>query len=873
VQELVDDDLDNLRRDRAVSALLPLFFVSGATSLVYQSLWARELHLVFGTSTFAISTVLAAFMTGLASGGFGMGRRADRIEGALGVYGALEIGIGLYALVFPWVLAALEPAYLAFARALGPTPLVFGLAQFALVTVALLPPTTAMGATLPLLARFATRRLGAAGDRVGTLYASNTAGAVFGTLMAGFVLLPMAGLRATTLLAAILNLALGAVALALSGWATSRPSTESADDAEDLEGLPDHGDFRLVCVVGALAGGASLIYEVAWTRVIGLVLGASVYAFSVMLVAFLVGIAFGGALGGRYADRTLRVGGRRDLLRLLAGLQVGVGVLAYGLLWVFGELPFWYVSLFDLFDVETWPAAAVPLGLVVAGLVMTPPAVLMGATFPALVRAAVRDRDHLGGPVGAVYGWNTVGSAIGAFAAGFVLLPSLGIQTTVLVGVALNGVGAALAASRVATGSGRLAALGAWAVAVLGLFTVLRPPWEPLVMTAGLYKYASYFDDHTREGVLRFARHRTDLLFYEEGLSAVVTVARNRKSGNTYLANNGKVDASSSGDMPTQVLVALLPLHLTEKREDVLVIGLASGVTVGAVTRVPGVERVDVVELEPAVVRASRFFDHVNHRVLEDPRVNVIVNDGRNHVLQTPPGTYDVVVSEPPNPWITGVANLFTAEFFRMGKTRLKPGGVWAQWVHLYGMDPFDLQSLLGTFADVYPHVAVYGTIEDADLVLIGSDEPLPVGPEAAYRFWDSAAVVRKELAVVDVNAPLELLCLYQHDRATALEVARDVRRNTDDNMRIEYSAPWHLHEDTSDANAAVLLGALRLPPDLTDPEDLFDVAWACHDRGDSVRGVRALLTARANLPESDPRRAEYLDLARRWRDEEAEDE
>lgn len=864
----MDEFVAAYRRQRAVRALLPLFFVSGATALVYQTLWARELHLVFGTSTFAITTVLSSFMLGMAIGGFWMARRVDALDRPLRAYGLLEVGIGAYALLFPLVLALVEPVYLLFGRTLAPSPLLYGLIQFVLVCGALVLPTAAMGATLPLLARFATQRLGAAGNQVGLLYAVNTAGAVFGTALSGFFLLPSIGLHATTLLAAVSNLVLGIVAIDLSRRTagSTKPAVE-----EDIEEAPLPEDLPLVAKVTFLAGMASLMYEVAWTRVLGLILGASVYAFSVMLIAFLVGIAIGGAVGGRHADRTLALEGRRRLLWLLATLQIGVGVLAWLLLWAFSELPFWYVSLYDLLDVSKHPVAFVVLGLLMAGAMMTPPALLMGASFPVAVRAAVGDPKKLGGPVGRIYGWNTVGSMLGSFLAGFVLLPTIGVQRAVLVGVCVNLLGALLLAWRLLPRR-RVALLGGYGLMAALLLTVLRPPWNPLVMTAGLYKYADFFNDHSREGVLRFATGRTRLLFYEEGLSSVVTVAENLKTGNRYLANNGKVDASSSGDMPTQVLLGLIPLQFVEEPKRALVIGLASGVTVGSVTRELSLEQIDVVELEPAIVEASRLFDHVNHRVLEDPRVDVIANDGRNHVLLSAEGAYDVVISEPPNPWITGVSNLFTREFFELGRTRLAPGGVWAQWVHLYGMDEEDLRSLLGTFSDVYPHVAVYGTIEDADLVLVGSDEPLEVTRERAEELWYSTPAMRKELQRVEVDQPLELVTLFLFDRDAAQQIGDGIERNTDDNMRIEYSAPYNLHRSTHEQNTAMLIPKMQVPAAMTDPYDLEELAWVYRERDDYLRAIKAMIKAIEALPQADPQRPEWVQLAREWRAEAAED-
>lgn len=873
VDEL-DDFTARARRERAVFALLPLFFMSGATGLAYQTLWARDLHLVFGTSTFAIATVLAAFMAGLAVGGFVMARFADRLARPLAAYGWIELGIGAYALLFPLLLSAVTPVYLGFWRALEPPPVVFGLSQFLLVGGLLVVPTALMGATLPLLARFATDRLAAAGDRVGTLYAVNTAGAVFGTWICGFFLLPIAGLWWTTVLAALANGALGAAAIFLDQWA------RGSENASVVEDLPDPGfDPRglAVAVAAGMAGFAALTYEVAWTRLLGLMLGASVYAFSLMLLAFLIGIAAGGWVGGRLSDALLARLGQRGLLGALALVQVGVALMSWSLLFVFPELPFVYVGVYDLVGADQSPVLLWTASMAVAVAIMTPPAFLMGVAFPMSVRAVVGSSEALGGPVGRIYGFNTLGSVGGAALAGFVLLPTIAMDGTVLVGVCVNLGAAALLFAWAARGGGRiwaLAGLGTVVAVGIGLVAVTLQPARvedlhrrQLLLTAGMYKYVSDLSDHSREGILRYAVSQYDLLYYKEGLSSVVTVARNKRTGNIWLANNGKVEASTTVDMPTQVLVSLLPFPFADDPRDVLVIGLASGITAGAVTQVDTVGRIDVVELEPAIEPAARFFDEQNHGVLDDPRVNLVYNDGRNHLLLSPEQSYDVVVSEPSNPWISGVSNLFTEDFLRMGKSRLRPGGVWSQWVQMYGMDDEDLRALLATFAEVYPHVALFMTVEDADLVVLGSDAPLEPHLDRLQRALDRWPGYRAELELVGLGDPRELLSTWQMDRPAVLELTEGVVLNTDDNMRIEYAAPLNLHASTSGENVSLLLDRALVPAWVTEPAALLDLGHRYLDRDDFQRGLEASLRALESTGDADANAAAAR-ARRRWDEE-----
>lgn len=840
----MDELVADLRRPRALAWLGALFVVSGATGLVYQTVWSRQLHHVFGTSTLAIATVLAAFMGGLAAGGALAAGRADSAVRPLRAYGLLEIGIGVFALVFPSLLHLAEPAWVATWQALPDAPLARAGVQLVLVGAMLVVPTAMMGATLPLLARFAVDGAELAGAAVGRLYAANTLGAVLGTWLAGFVLLPSLGLWTTTVAAATANVALGVAALVLDG--TVAPLAPPASEP----GPPpvDPRRRRAVLVVAALAGFASLVEEVAWTRVLTLMLGASVYAFSTMLLAFLVGIAVGGALGGPLADRALASDRVDGVLRRLALAQLGVAAGGLVLMHAYQELPFAYVWLFDALRAEDHPEALWAVGLLVAGGVMLAPAILMGVTFPLAVRAVVARPGEAGVGVGSVYAWNTLGGVFGAALAGFVLLPWLRVTGTVQLAAAAHGLGAAIAwfAQR---GEGPSAPrdrrVGLALAGVATAVAILWPPaWNPLLMTAGMHTYAGDLSEPTRAAVRRFAVERFELVHYDEGWTSVVTVARNPATGNLWLANNGKVDASTSIDMPTQDLVSLLPFLYAPGREDVLVIGLASGITAGAVTLVDGVERLDVVEIEPAIVEAARFFDAHNHGVLDDPRVRLVLDDGRNHVLRTPPGTYDVIVSEPSNPWLTGVSNLFTREFFELGRSRLKPRGIWSQWVQLYSMDDDDVRSLVGTFASVWPHVLVYAAAEDADLVLIGSEGPLVPTFEAAEALL-AEEPVREELARITHDTPARLTAAFLMDRDTLVRMADGYVPNTDDSMRIEYRAPLHLHADTQGVNARMLERHAQIPVDALagDPDRLEALARAYREREDP-RALEAMLRA-----------------------------
>ncbi len=859
-----------------------LFFCSGATGLVYETVWGRELHLVFGTSQFAIATVLAAFMSGLSLGGWVASRYAGKIANPMVAYAALEAVIGAFALAFPWIQEVIAPLYRGFYEVASPGPVLFGAFQFVLLGATLLIPTACMGATLPILARFVegqappspeseTARIRGPGSQIGQLYGVNTAGAVFGVWLVGFHLLPGLGVQSTTWLAAGANLTLAAAALWLGRGRAMKPAPSTLVWATD----PPAQDHRWL-LVAALCGFGSLGLEVAWFRLMALTLGASTYAFSVMLLAFLVGIAGGGYVGGEIADRIAPAGAGPDRLSAIAKAvalaQLSVGALAWGAMWLWPYLPFSFVWLY--FQIRDVPELIWTMKCVIAMAVMTPAALAMGVTFPLLTRAAGIASEHstLSRTVGRVYAANTVGSLLGAFLAGFVLLPGLWVSGTTLLCISVN-----LSAAWVANNAGRSPtswrSAAAWVAAIVLLWT-FRPPWEPLLMTSGVYKYVDNLHEPTMAHMRSLLIDRYELLYYNEGLSTVVTVARDRSSGNMWLANNGKIDASTSADMPTQVLVAHLPMMFLDPDSDraprsAMLIGLASGITLGAMTLHPDLDTIDVVELEPSMPEATALFRRYNHDALSDPRVRIIGNDGRNQVLLTPSATYDLIVAEPSNPWLTGVSNLFTREFFEMGKARLKPGGVWSQWVQMYGMDSRDLMSVMRTFSESFPHVLFFSSIRDADMVMVGSNDPIEMTAARAAAVVDKTVGLEGEFANIGVLDGYDLLADYLFDRDQAMFMTQGIPLNTDDNLLVEYSAPKNLHRTTSAENMLMLLPVARVPVEsVPTVAGLVRLADAYAERDDVIRALIALREARLREPDRydvEERTVRYEAELREW--------
>src|SRR5579884_522228 len=676
---------------------LILFFFSGVNALIYQMVWMRELVLVFGASMFAISTLLTAFMGGLALGSDFFGRRADRYPNSLRVYGLLELGIGGYAFLVPLLLSSLIPIYQYLYQFFHFSFYVFSLVRFVMAVLILLLPTALMGGTLPVLARL-YKNNAEVGKGVGLLYAVNTLGAVAGVLGAGFVLLPTLGLQKTVLFSAMLNAGVGLAAIG-RGRSKTVSVEESIHRTAASAPKRDSSLRRALFITFALSGFAAMIYEVVWTRILTLILGSTLYSFATMLATFLMGLAIGSALFSFFLKRFSRP------LLLLALVQGGIALFAFVGEFLFPLIPVLFFKLLEIFHSEGGILSASKF--FIAGSVMLIPTLLMGGVFPLVIHLLTsggsteskrRDRaveTGLGSIVGRAYAMNTVGTIVGSFAIGFLLLPSLGIQKSLHVAILTNAALSLLLWMRMREmGDARL-----WGVGGVGAFLVIvsfsTPAWNPLQMSSELFGKLSTLD----------------LLYYKEGISSTVTVVEHptlAKQPHLTLAIDGKPNASTTGDMKTQVLVGHLPMLLAPQAKEVMSIGHGSGITTGSIATHP-LSKLVTLEIEPAVVEASRFFDRFNGNVLDDPRVQLVVDDARNYLILSK-DRFDVIVSEPSHPWRSGSSKLFTEEFFRLGRSHLRPCGIFAQWIHFYGIRAPELKAVVRTFHSVFPQVFIFYT-------------------------------------------------------------------------------------------------------------------------------------------------------------------
>lgn len=762
------------------------FFLSGAAALILQVLWTRMLGHVFGATALAVSTTLTVFMAGLALGSHLGGRIAHRLKRPLLAFAVLETAVGAYGLLVPTLFELLPTLQRAVGLELG----FWGYAvfRFFMVAVILALPTTAMGATLPILAQGVVQRSDEMASRVGTLYAANTFGAVAGAFLAGFVLIPDLGITTTVYLAAAIDLLVAVLVLALFSFggatlllkrvrdpAPDELLEELVHDEVPLEPAPQRVQNASLLVFAA-SGAAAMAMEVLWTRAVGVVIGASTYSFTLILTTFLVGLASGAAITSAYVERL------KDPVKVLAWVEVAVGATALVASALIDRAPFW------LLEAAQGPGITMDgiyrTNFLIAAAITFPSTLALGAVMPLVVRIlAPRGEGAAGAIVGRAYTVNTLGAIVGSFAGGFVILPLLGVEWGLL--------GAALASVALGVGLALLAGLPRPRFLVAGalcLVAVLAMPrWDVRRWTAGMFRMylaRTVYD----EGWEPYG----EVIYHRDGVVTTVTVEQQEDGVGVSLKVNGKVDASDIGDMPTQILSGLLPYLLHEGPEEVLVIGYGSGVTPGAVLQAP-VKRVRVAEIEDAVYEAANtHFSHVNHAPHTHERCELFVDDGRNFLL-TRDDTYDVIISEPSNPWMSGAASLFTQDFFRIAKSRLREGGVFLQWLQLYELAPENIHALVRTFHSVFEHVLVFTPDPTSnDTFLIGAAHPLRLRRERVQESLQDERL-KPELARAKVDDPDDFFGLFLLGTDEVGPFVGPGPINTDDNALIEYAAPRDL--------------------------------------------------------------------------------
>lgn len=744
-----------MQRSASFPVVLLCFFLSGAAGLVYQTAWTREFAFVFGTSSLAVATVLAAYMAGLAAGAGLAARFTGRIRRPVLAYGLLELGIGVAALGLPlaiagsrWIYVALFGGQADLPGAGGTAPTLFHLTASFLI---LMIPTAMMGATLPLLVRHAVRREDEIGSRIGLLYGTNTAGAVAGTLIAAFLLLPNLGLRPTVWVGVGLN---GAVFL--GAWWLARTQSPLAVETPRQAVVADTEGRWILPLIG-ISGIVSFAYEVLWVRLLEHVLGGSVYAFATMLASFLVGIALGSALASRFAMS------RRRAAQGFSVVQLFTALLSVAAFIAIDELPDLVFSL-QSSGVERNLAHAM-----ISMLILLPATICIGATFPFAVRVlAAGERDAA--PASArVFAANTIGSVIGALGAGFFALPVLGFVGTLSLCVGINLVLSVATGLLARPRLARVAAAAGLGLAIL-LFVQPPTPWKVL-----------------RHSPLLGQREPGETIYF--GVGRATTVLMVEHLGRWYLRTSGLPEAVIKppffrGTSVVAHWLGALPVLARPDARSMLVVGLGGGVGLESVPS--GVERIDVIELEPEVVAANRAVAKRRWRdPLADPRVHVHTNDARNALLLTE-RTFDAIVSQPSHPWSGGAAHLYTREFFELVRGRLREDGVFVQWIGLGFVDDALFRSLLASLTDVFEHVRVYSPGPMAGALFLASDAPLDVETSAA----EALAKHPDELAPFGLRVAEDVGAALLFDEEGVRALGREAPINRDANNRLQTGSP-----------------------------------------------------------------------------------
>lgn len=758
--------------------ILPIFFLSGFTGLVYEIIWTRQLALLFGVSSLAVSTVLTVFMGGLGLGSFLAGRAVDKGKSPLLYYAALELGIGVCALLLPYGITLLTPFYLFFHPFIGDNFTLISLARFLFSLLLLIVPCSLMGATFPVISRFFVRGEDTIGKDAGVLYSLNTIGAVCGCLFTGFYLVENFGISGSLYLAAGLNLALAAASFVLSrlepqAWLEGQAAggkDAGKKEAEGKEGV------RPVLFLFGLSGFVALALEVLWTRVFSILIDNTVYAFTTILFTFLAGIAAGSFFFSRMDLK------EKKLASTFGKMQAAIGLCCLGTLILFlahNEIAgFWNAASFKIFERtrgEFWLGKIFASFLFITSLLFLP-TFLMGGTFPVVFRICSPAFSSAGKSLGLIYSVNTAGAIAGSFCAGFILLPLIGTQNAILLlstisclsGIYLMGMGKGAS----------------------------RHSFKTLMGVGVPYLLCAAFLLNHGDVSKKISQQKLDLgnevLFFNEGATGTVLVSSQendltpfRKPIKRIWINGDPIAGTFREALQLEWLQAHLPLLLHPDPQDTVVVCFGTGSTAGAISRHP-VKEILAVDTSKSVFEAAPYFTEGNSGVFDDPRFKALVEDGRQF-LATTSRKFDFITSEPPPPSNAGIVNLYSREYYEICKSRLKPGGMVSQWIPLHHLAPEDFRSLVATFVSVFPRSTMWYTKWDA--IMVGSDREISVDYSQLKRRMEEEKI-QKSLREIGLHDPHRLLSAFMMGEEGLGRYVQGAGIVTDDRPTVEFTAP-----------------------------------------------------------------------------------
>ncbi len=769
--------------------LLILFAASGCAALVYEVVWYQMLQLTIGSTSVSLGVLLATYMGGLCIGSLWL-PRLKWSGHPLHLYAGLEAGIGILAALVQLSLPLLNRIYFAGAEHGLESMLLRGL----LASVCMLAPTVLMGASLPAVVRWVeTRQFGTGVATWGFLYGGNTLGAVFGCLIAGFYLLRVYDMATTTYIAVALNLVIAAVSWFIGNSTPVSEATAESVAEEEAEFVTPEASVWPVYLTIAISGATALGAEIVWTRLLGMLLLATVYVFSIILAVFLTGLAIGSAAGSALLKK----------IKPQAALGWCQILLALGMFWtaytIVNTLPFWTDDVLTTKD--AWHMYGLDLKRCIFAIL--PATLFWGASFPLACAAVAGKGREAGRLAGGIYAANTLGGIVGALGVSLVLIPWIGSQDTervLLMLAALSGAVALAPTMRKSTGG--IYALVACLV-VAGLLT-----WDIDPIPGELIAYGRRMAGN---------KGQSEILYVKEGRNSSVAISR-WNNGAVYVNVNGHVEATTEiYDMKLQRMVGHLPALLHPNPKSVLGIGFGAGVSAGTFTRYPGIEKITVCEIEPVIPPTStRFFGDQDYRVALNPKTHIVFDDARHYLLTTT-DKFDIIASDPLDVFVKGTAALYSKEYFLSVKQHLNPGGMFTLYVPLYETDEPTIKSELKTFFEAFPYGSVWANLRDGegyDMVFMGQLEPLKIDLDKVQARYDlpEHAGVRRSLLEIAVPNLYELFASYTGSAKDLEPYVKDAAINGDGDLKLSYLAGWGINSNLEDYLYRQML-KYRTPP------------------------------------------------------------
>jgi spermidine synthase len=767
--------------------MLLLFAGSGCAALIYEIVWYQLLQLVIGSSAVSLAVLLATFMGGLCAGSLLLPRLKLAEQHPLRVYGKLELGIALCGILVLFCMPLLDSVY---SSAVGHgLPAI--LLRAIVCALCLVPPTFLMGASLPAASRW-IRTSPEGVSWLGLLYGANTVGAVAGCVVAGFYLLRVFDMATATFVAAAINVC---VALASFAIAKRAPKYELPDTSAPAPVI-GAGAWPIYVTIG-LSGATALGAEVIWTRLLGLMLGATVYTFSIILAVFLVGLGIGSTVGSMLARTARNPRAQLGWSQLLAAMAIAWTA------WQLSEsLPYWPINPL----LSTGPMYTFQIDMVRCAWALLPATLLWGASFPlALAAAAAEGQGDPGKLVGGIYAANTAGAILGALAFSLILVPAIGTANSQKVLIGAAAVSALLVWAQAARPK-RLVASLASAGLIGALLVISVQPVPGMLIAYGRRIMTSM--------------GRTEILETGEGINSSIAISR-WDDGAVQFHVSGKVEASTeSYDMRLQRMLGHLPALFHKNPKSVLIVGFGAGVTAGSFVVHPEVQRIVICEMEPIIPpTATRYFGKQNYYVVNDKRTQVIYDDARHFVLTTPE-KFDIITSDPIHPWVKGSATLYSKEYFELVKQHLNPGGVITQWVPLYESDPETVKSEIKTFFDAFPNGTIWGNDISGggyDIVLLGQVDPAKIDVDAIQARLDrpDGQRIASSLREVGFGDIVQLLSTYAGQEPDLRSWLQGAEVNRDSSLRLQYVAGWALNVSREQQIYSDMLQYRRFPSNL----------------------------------------------------------